>query len=220
MDDDPTPDPIDPGPTDPGGADQGSRPPSDDDPTSDPIDQGPIDQGPTDQGTTDQGGGGAGADGGRPWYRRGGLWAWFVLVSAVLGWVLAGVAEDRLYAFDPDEAEVAAVCPVSSPLAQVSAWGDLSRGEPVDGERLAALEALAAAAPGTIADDVDEVRAAEAERQALLVGVDLADPDARARARTDVDALADRHRVALLRVDAYVEAACGYPVLVGVTTLG
>ena len=92
-------------------------------------------------------------------------------------------------------------------------------GEPVDEERLAALDALADVAPGSIAGDVREARAAEAERQAVLVGVDLSDPVEKPRARDAVDALADEHRVALMRVDAYVEAACGYPVLVGISTL-
>ena len=163
-----------------------------------------------------------GADRGesRPFYRRGTVWAWFVLVSAVGAWLLAGVAEDRVYAFDPGPDEVAAVCPAAAPLQEVAAWGDLSRGQPIDGDRLAALDELAAVAPGTIVDDVRELRAAEEERQALLVGVDLGDPVEKPRARDAVDRLADEHRVALQRVDAYVEAACGYPVLVGIVTLG
>lgn len=174
---------------------------------------------------TDGSGAGEGSDrssggGTRPWYRRGTVWAWFALGAAIGGWVLAGVAEDRLYSFDPGPDEVEAVCPVAAPLQEVAAWGERSLGEPVDGERLATLDALVEVVPSSVAGDVREVRAAEAERQAVLLAADLSNPEGRQRARDAVDALEDEHAVALRRVDAYVEAACGYPVIVGRVVLG
>lgn len=151
-----------------------------------------------------------------PWYRRGGVWFWFVVATAAAAWVLSGWAQDRLYAFEtePGSPEAEVLCasvpgvagqglfalggvPVEDPGA-LAGW--LASGTE-------AHAALAGAAPDEVRADARQVEEAFAEVASVHGGSGSAEE---ATAVADAwDDAEERHAVAVERLDRIVGQACG-----------
>jgi hypothetical protein len=151
-----------------------------------------------------------------PWYRRGSVWFWFVVVTAVAAWILSGWAHDRLYAFDTQAGtpEAEALCAAAPGVVGqgLFALGGAPADDPgaLAGWLASGTEAhasLASAAPAEVRSDALEVQDAFAEVAAAHGGAGSAE-DAAAVADAWDDA-EERHGVAIERLDRIAVQACG-----------
>lgn len=192
-----------------------------DDPPSPGADHADADDNASDAPRTEpvevrRGGKGRGKRNPLPWYRRGSVWFWFVVVTAIGAWVLSGWAEDRLSTFttQPGSADAAVLCEATPDVAGYGLFAP--GGVPADvPEQVAgwlsdgteAHAALVVAAPDEVEADAIEARDAFAEVVAAHAaapedGAGAAAADAWDRARAD-------HDVAVERLDRLALGACG-----------